>query len=82
MCLRYSFVVYYGEGAKARATRGRWTLCIGSLILQIVKNAPSFVNFTSDYPFTLDEDVPGKLIDNMKFNNRIKELLLSGFVLK
>jgi aminocarboxymuconate-semialdehyde decarboxylase len=36
----------------------------------------------SDYPFPLGEQVPGKLIESMNFDNKIKEQLLSGTALK
>ena len=36
----------------------------------------------SDYPFPLGEDVPGKLIESMNFNDHIKEQLLSGSALE
>ena len=36
----------------------------------------------SDYPFPLGEQTPGKLIESMDFNHKIKEQLLSGTALK
>ena len=36
----------------------------------------------SDYPFPLGENTPGKLIESMNFNDRIKEQLLSGAALE
>ena len=36
----------------------------------------------SDYPFPLGETSPGKLIESMNFNDRIKEQLLSGAALE
>ena len=36
----------------------------------------------SDYPFPLGEDVPGKLIESMNFNDHIKEQLVSGSALE
>ncbi|HLG35935.1 MAG TPA: amidohydrolase family protein [Bacteroidia bacterium] len=36
----------------------------------------------SDYPFPLGEHVPGKLIESMDFDHKIKEQLLSGTALK
>lgn len=36
----------------------------------------------SDYPFPLGEHVPGKLIESMNFDNKTKEMLLSGTALK
>ena len=35
----------------------------------------------SDYPFPLGEHVPGKLIENMPYSDRTKDLLLSGTAL-
>lgn len=36
----------------------------------------------SDYPFPLGEEVPGKLIESMDFDSKIKEQLLSGTALR
>ena len=36
----------------------------------------------SDYPFPLGENIPGKLIESLNFNDRIKEQLLSGAALE
>jgi aminocarboxymuconate-semialdehyde decarboxylase len=36
----------------------------------------------SDYPFPLGEHTPGKLIEGMNFDHKIKEQLLSGTALK
>jgi aminocarboxymuconate-semialdehyde decarboxylase len=36
----------------------------------------------SDYPFPLGEEIPGKLIENMDFDPKIKEQLLSGTALR
>jgi aminocarboxymuconate-semialdehyde decarboxylase len=38
------------------------------------------VAFGSDYPFSLGEIHPGKLIDSMKFHEKEKEQLFSGTV--
>jgi aminocarboxymuconate-semialdehyde decarboxylase len=36
----------------------------------------------SDYPFPLGENIPGKLIESMNFNDHIKDQLLSGTALE
>ena len=36
----------------------------------------------SDYPFPLGEQVPGSLIESMPYDDKTKELLLSGSALE
>jgi len=60
------------------------TLVHDPLMLDFLMNlmGPNQLALGTDYPFPLGELQPGKLIDSMPYDDKIKERLLSGSALE